>query len=88
MIYLRHRAKFHFRLQPKHPKQHHESYVDSTGQWLVLRLFMRYRYWQHGKIENKLWTKINKIFPSDRYKVVMTGKALVFRNEILYLTIY
>jgi hypothetical protein len=37
-----------------------------------------------AKIENKLWTKINKIFPSDRYKVVMTGKALVLkRNEVL-----
>jgi hypothetical protein len=34
-----------------------------------------------AKIENKLWTKINKIFPSDRYKVVMTGKALVFEKE-------
>jgi hypothetical protein len=35
-------------------------------------------------IENTLWTKINKIFPSDRYEVIMTGKALVLkRNEIL-----
>jgi hypothetical protein len=40
-------------------------------------------------IENKLWTKINKIFPSDRYKVVMTGKALVFEKERnIYSTIY
>jgi hypothetical protein len=35
------------------------------------------------KIETKLWTKINEVFPSDRYKVVMTGKALFLkRNKI------
>jgi hypothetical protein len=39
-----------------------KSYVDSTGQVLVLRLH-EISDWQHGVIENTLWTKINKIFP-------------------------
>jgi hypothetical protein len=39
-------------------------------------------------IENTLWTKINKI-PSDRYEVIMTGKALVLKKERnTYLTTY
>jgi hypothetical protein len=33
-----------------------------------------------AKIEDKLNTKIDSIFPKDRYKVVLTGKALIFEK--------
>jgi hypothetical protein len=51
--------------------------VDSTG---VARIttFMRDIGTGNMVIENTLWTKINKIF-SDRYEVIMTGKALVLK---------
>ncbi|MFT7335348.1 MAG: putative RND superfamily exporter protein [Porticoccaceae bacterium] len=63
-----------------------KSYVDSTGQVARITTFMRdIATGNMKKIETKLWTKINKIFPSDRYKVVMTGKALVFEKGTKYL---
>ncbi|MEZ7499098.1 MMPL family transporter [Flavobacterium sp. Arc3] len=63
-----------------------KSYVDSTGQVARITTFMRdIGTGNMANIENKLWTKINKIFPSDRYKVVMTGKALVFEKGTKYL---
>ncbi|PKH66536.1 transporter [Flavobacterium sp. ALD4] len=63
-----------------------KSYVDSTGQVARITTFMRdIGTGNMATIENTLWTKINKIFPSDRYKVVMTGKALVFEKGTKYL---
>jgi predicted RND superfamily exporter protein len=63
-----------------------KSYVDSTGQVARITTFMRdIGTGNMAKIENTLWTKINTIFPSDRYKVVMTGKALVFEKGTKYL---
>jgi uncharacterized protein len=37
------------------------------------------------KVEDKLLQKINVIFPPDRYKVTITGKALVFEKGTKYL---
>ncbi|MFT7165170.1 MAG: putative RND superfamily exporter protein [Flavobacterium sp.] len=63
-----------------------KSYVDSTGQVARVTTFMRdIATGNMKKIETKLWTKINKVFPPDRYKVVMTGKALVFEKGTKYL---
>jgi hypothetical protein len=63
-----------------------KSYVDSTGQVARITTFMRdIGTGNMSKIENTLWTKINIIFPSDRYKVIMTGKALVFEKGTKYL---
>lgn len=63
-----------------------KSYVDSTGQVARITTFMRdIETGNMKKIETKLWTKINKVFPADRYKVVMTGKALVFEKGTKYL---
>jgi predicted RND superfamily exporter protein len=63
-----------------------KSYVDSTGQVARITTFMRdIATGNMAKIETKLWTKINKVFPADRYKVVMTGKALVFEKGTKYL---
>jgi predicted RND superfamily exporter protein len=36
-------------------------------------------------IEGKLRTKIDRIFPKDRYEVTLTGKALVFQKGTAYL---
>ena len=63
-----------------------KSYVDSTGQVARITTFMKdIGTGNMGKIEDKLWAKINTIFPKDHYKVVMTGKALVFEKGTKYL---
>ncbi len=63
-----------------------KSYVDSTGQVARITTFMRdIGTGNMAKIETKLWDKANKIFPKDRYNVVMTGKALVFEKGTKYL---
>lgn len=63
-----------------------KSYVDSTGQVARITTFMRdIGTGNMAKIETKLWKKANKIFPKDRYKVVLTGKALVFEKGTKYL---
>lgn len=63
-----------------------KSYVDSTGQVARITTFMRdIGTGNMAKIEDKLLAKANKIFPKDRYTVVMTGKALVFEKGTQYL---
>jgi predicted RND superfamily exporter protein len=63
-----------------------KSYVDSTGQVARITTFMRdIGTGNMAKIEDKLWEKANKLFPKDRYDVVMTGKALVFEKGTQYL---
>lgn len=63
-----------------------KSYVDSTGQVARITTFMRdIGTGNMAKIEDKLWEKANKVFPKDRYNVVMTGKALVFEKGTQYL---
>ena len=37
------------------------------------------------KIEERLQEKIDKIFPTERYNVTITGKALVFQKGTNYL---
>ena len=63
-----------------------KSYVDSTGQVARITTFMRdIGTGNMGVIENKLLSKADSIFPSDRYKVTMTGKAYVFEKGTKYL---
>jgi predicted RND superfamily exporter protein len=63
-----------------------KSYVDSTAQVARITTFMKdIGTGNMSKIETKLWSKINTIFPPDRYKVTMTGKALVFEKGTKYL---
>lgn len=63
-----------------------KSYVDSTGQVARVTTFMRdIGTGNMSKIEEKLQSKITKIFPSDRYKITMTGKAYVFEKGTKYL---
>ena len=59
-----------------------KSYIDKDGQVARITTFMRdIGTGNMAKIEDKLWTKINQEFPSDRYKVTITGKASYLKKE-------
>jgi len=63
-----------------------ESFVDSTGQTARMTTFMRdVKTDRMEKIEETLLSNIEKIFPSDRFKVYMTGSALLFLKGTKYL---
>ena len=63
-----------------------KSYVDSTGQYARITTYMKdIGTKDMATIEEKLRTKINAIFPKDRYEVTLTGKALVFQKGTSYL---
>lgn len=62
------------------------SYVDSTGQFARITTFMKdTKPDRFGRIEEDLHKEINKVFPPDRYDVIVTGKALVFQKGTHYL---
>ncbi len=62
------------------------SYVDSTGQYARITTFMKdTKTERFERIEEDLRSKIDKIFPPDRYEVSLTGKALVFQKGTKYL---
>ena len=64
-----------------------ESFVDSTGQTARMTTFMRdVKTTRMEEIEQDLIESISKIFPSERYNVYMTGKALLFLKGTKYLT--
>lgn len=63
-----------------------QNFVDSTGQFARITTFMK----DSGidkmeRIEETLKSKINKIFPSEKYTVTMTGKAYLFQKGTKYL---
>ncbi|WP_309641871.1 MMPL family transporter [Flavobacterium sp.] len=63
-----------------------KSYVDSTGRYARITTFMKDIGTEDmARVEKQLKTKINAIFPEDRYKVTLTGKALVFQKGTTYL---
>lgn len=63
-----------------------KSYVDSTGRYARITTFMKDIGTQEmAKVEKKLRTKIDKVFPKERYEVTLTGKALVFQKGTSYL---
>lgn len=62
------------------------SYVDSTGQFARITTFMKDTDPDRFKrIEEDLNQEITKVFPSERYNVSVTGKALVFQKGTHYL---
>lgn len=62
------------------------SYVDSTGQFARMTVFMQdIGTDEIEKIEERLLPEIEKIFPPDRYGVSLTGKALVYQKGTYYL---
>ena len=63
-----------------------KSYVDATGQYARITTYMKdIGTRDMANIEGKLRTKIEEIFPKDRYEVTLTGKALVFQKGTSYL---
>ena len=63
-----------------------KSYVDSTGQYARITTYMKdIGTKEMANIEEKLKTKIEEIFPKERYEVTLTGKALVFQKGTSYL---
>ncbi len=63
-----------------------KSFVDSTGQVARITTFMRdVKTDRMEAIGERLQENIDKIFPSDRYRVYMTGKALLFLEGTKYL---
>ncbi|WP_127845552.1 efflux RND transporter permease subunit [Psychroflexus aestuariivivens] len=62
------------------------SYVDSTGQFARMTMFMKdIGTDEIKKIEDRLLPEIEKLFPEDRFNVTMTGKALVYQKGTHYL---
>jgi len=63
-----------------------KNFVDSTGQYARITTFMKdIGTDKMERIEENLQTKIDKVFPKDRYDITMTGKALVFQKGTKYL---
>lgn len=63
-----------------------KNFVDHTGQYARITTFMKDTgIDKMERIEENLITKINKLFPSDRYEVSITGKAYLFQKGTQYL---
>jgi len=63
-----------------------KSYVDSTGQYARITTFMKdIGTEEMAKVEKRLQTKIDEVFPKDHFQVTLTGKALVFQKGTSYL---
>jgi predicted RND superfamily exporter protein len=63
-----------------------KSYVDNTGQYARITTFMKdIGTEEMARVEGQLQTKIDELFPKDRYNVTLTGKALVFQKGTSYL---
>ncbi|WP_293296754.1 MMPL family transporter [Allomuricauda sp.] len=63
-----------------------QSFVDSTGQTARLTTYMRdVKIDRMEEIEKDVQEAITKQFPSERYNVFMTGKALLFLKGTKYL---
>lgn len=63
-----------------------KSLVDSTGQIARITVFMKdIGTEKMHRIEDDIYRKIEKIFPSDQYKVQLTGKAYMFTKGTDYL---
>jgi len=63
-----------------------KNFVDSTGQYARITTFMKdIDTDRMERIEEQLQTKIDKVFPAEKYNISMTGKALVFQKGTKYL---
>jgi predicted RND superfamily exporter protein len=63
-----------------------DNYVDSTGQYARITSYIKDTNTERfDRIEDDIKTEINKIFPSERYEVLLTGKALAFQKGTRYL---
>ncbi|NNJ89866.1 MAG: MMPL family transporter, partial [Eudoraea sp.] len=63
-----------------------KNFVDSTGQVARITTFIRdVKTERMEEIESELRVNLTKIFPADRYKISLTGKALLFLKGTKYL---
>ena len=63
-----------------------KNYIDSTMQYGRVTTFMKdIKTNQIEKIKNELQININKIFPPDKFNVLLTGKSLLFIKGTKYL---
>lgn len=63
-----------------------KNFVDSTGQYARITTFMKdIGTDKMERIEEDIQTKIDKLFPKEKYTVTMTGKAYVFQKGTTYL---
>lgn len=63
-----------------------KSYLSSDGRIARITTFIKDENGEKMKdIEAQLRQKINKVFPSPRYEVIITGKASVFQKGTKYL---
>ncbi len=63
-----------------------KSYVDSSGQYARITTFIKDENGEKMEdIEKQLKMKVLKLFPVDRYNVIITGKAYVFQKGTKYL---
>jgi predicted RND superfamily exporter protein len=63
-----------------------KNFVDSTGQYARMTTFMRDIGTDKMElIEDRIRSKVNAVFPEERYNVSLTGKALVFLKGTNYL---
>lgn len=63
-----------------------KSYITNDGSIARITTFIKDENGEKMKaIEEQLRNKINKIFPSPRYEVIITGKASVFQKGTKYL---
>lgn len=63
-----------------------KSYVDSTGQYARITTFIKDENGEKmDAIEAQVRAKADKLFPADRYNVIITGKASVFKKGTAYL---
>jgi predicted RND superfamily exporter protein len=63
-----------------------ENFVDSTGQVARITTYIRdVKTERMEEIEAELIEAINKTFPAERYRVYLTGKALLFLKGTKYL---
>lgn len=63
-----------------------KSYVDATGQYARITTFIKDENGEKMEaIEAQIRAKANKVFPSPRYEVIITGKPSVFQKGTKYL---
>ena len=63
-----------------------KSYVDKSGQFARITTFIKDENGEKmDEIEQRIRLKAEKLFPSDRYNVIITGKASVFQKGTKYL---
>ena len=64
-----------------------ENYVDSTAQFNRVTTFMKDIPTERiEEIEEELLKEIDKLFPTDRYQVKLTGKSLLYLKGTHYLS--